>query len=127
MRPEELRIGNFYNHVKAGEIQLDAEWISYFAKFTELLEPIPLTEDWLKKMGFEQDTALGLSTNTYSKQVKSDMPNWIFGLSHVLPINNWQLYLGKSQQYQVTTIEFVHQLQNLFYALTGEELTIQKN
>lgn len=74
------------------------------------VEPIPLTEEWLVKFGFEK---------LYSEYTKGD-----------LMIENeytdkgvWNVSIGKYQS--PTDMLFVHQLQNLFFALTGKELEIK--
>jgi hypothetical protein len=76
---------------------------------------IPLTEEWMDKMGFmgmRNDFIGGnnwwrtnLSSNFQDGKLnKIWMPDSALNLSH---------------------IEFVHQLQNLYFALTGTELTIK--
>jgi hypothetical protein len=75
-----------------------------FILLEEEAKPIPLTEEWLVKFGFEGwdkgDYTMNLSNANFYK----------------LPI--WQP-LAKN-------IKHVHQLQNLYFALTGEELTIKE-
>ncbi len=116
-----LRIGNLLTHdartcrvtslIENGESNYDIE--TRFVKGGEVrfnsiiyvgLEPIPLTEEWLVKFGFEGwdkgDYTMNLSNANFYK----------------LPI--WQP-LAKN-------IKHVHQLQNLYFALTGEELTIKE-
>lgn len=81
-------------------------------------EPIPLSEEWLKRLGFESGDDcfyknlrptmwgyLNLQTEDYSVSISPDI-----GGIHV-PGNE---------------IKFLHQLQNLFYALTGQELEISR-
>ena len=76
--------------------------------------PIELTEEWLLKFGFEKltDKSRGFNSNsyTYTKGI-----SFIVHLNDkLLSVNFWQ---GNEKKY-------VHELQNLFFALTGEELTI---
>jgi len=78
------------------------------------LEPIPLTEDWLLKFGFRFDSI-----------------DWEFPKDSIFFIG-W--YAGKfclgSGSDGVTKenyIEYVHQLQNLYFALTNEELEVKAN
>lgn len=78
------------------------------------LEPIPLTEDWLIKFGFNNHETFWSKT---------------WGTNGVVIITYSQVY--KSFMYQLAqsvdkSISTVHQLQNLYYALTGEELTISE-
>ena len=70
---------------------------------------IPLTEEWLIKLGFmEHDAAF-------------DKDEWCFYIEK--HGGNWCLLMLRDNFY-IKTIEYVHQLQNLYYALTGEELEI---
>lgn len=115
MKAEELRIGNLYNHVASGVITLEADWISYFAKYPELLNGIPLTEEWLLRFGFEKDYDGNL--NLYSKQ--------LFTLKHYKGLKDVAL-LGYQNKVLGESVWYVHQLQNLYYALTNSELTLKE-
>lgn len=80
----------------------------------DMIKPIEITEDWLLKFGFEKltDKSKGFKSNsyTYTKGV-----SFIVHLNeNSLSVNFWQ---GNEKKY-------VHQLQNLFYALTGVELSV---
>ena len=79
------------------------------------IEPIPLTEEMLLKCGFEQ-----LSIGD--------------GYNYILSINGfgWSVNLKSNDvgfdflEYQsITKVKHLHQLQNLYHSLTGEELEIK--
>jgi hypothetical protein len=70
------------------------------------VQPIPLTEEWLVKFGFKKD-------EYYNAIVKQPIE------LHVQDNIYWCDILWNSME-----IKHVHQLQNLFFALTGEELII---
>lgn len=82
-------------------------------------EPIHLTEEWLVKFGFGRR----LETNGYYC-----FTNGVIELNH-----KFQLELFDSRPEEETTknfnppLQYVHQLQNLYYALNGEELTINND
>jgi len=75
------------------------------------IQPIPLTEEWLLKCGFER------VENNWKV-----LDNIVFKLSWerlaglVLVLENESIFLAH--------INYLHQLQNLYFALTGEELQI---
>jgi hypothetical protein len=75
-------------------------------------EPIPLTEDWLIRLGFEKT-----SNNEHTKD------RFVFRKQqHDLVINGFEYdYNG----ILLTRPEYVHTLQNLYFALMGEELTLK--
>lgn len=88
------------------------------------LSPIPLTEEWLKRVGFCKSST-GFMQLSFTKSVecfewyRSDMCGVIFteeGLSGFV----W--FGGDHVQ---AALDYVHQLQNLFYCLTGQELDIE--
>lgn len=125
MKATELRIGNLINKK---ELQMTVEnigenGINYYhgAEFDnptsdydewEILSGIPLTEEWLLKFGFkENDFCFILGTlNLYTSQHGA-----------------WDYYAGCGNERQwVTSIRYIHQLQNLFFAITGKELTIKE-
>tara|TARA_R110000803_G_scaffold121456_1_gene189570 strand:- start:214 stop:630 length:417 start_codon:yes stop_codon:yes gene_type:complete len=138
MKAKELRIGNLV-HSKADTVIMMSGWELYNMTVNEntnsetFLKPIPLTEEWLLKFGFdkpckydwynkrynttciEANEEMTVSWNIKSKRLsifdsmeETDMVNI---LSH--PI------------YCAQDLDYVHQLQNLYFALTGEELEIK--
>lgn len=76
------------------------------------IQPIPLTKEWLTQFGF--------SNNGYGEFVKGrymiDCEYTDKGLFEFC-------ILGKALPDM--EVEYVHQLQNLYFALTGKELTIE--
>jgi hypothetical protein len=71
-------------------------------------EPIPLTEEWLIKLGFEKN----ITTDLYPT-FSYDIVNVNDGIVYVL---NYGF---------VNHIKYVHQLQNLYFTLTREELKLK--
>ncbi len=104
MKASELRIGNLVNYCNKISV-LNAELFLQLLKYTTPFEPIPLTEEWLLKFGFEH---LGSSRFDFKRFT-------------------YYLYDGSfyNQSSRLSTIKYVHQLQNLYFALTNEELTIK--
>jgi hypothetical protein len=73
-------------------------------------EPIPLNEQWLLNFGFEK--------NIYTELFKKN------GHQIDLSVIKCLFYLTETADWY-KEIEYVHQLQNLYHALTGEELTLK--
>lgn len=107
MKATELRIGNWIQDEENTHYQVeveDIENLNYYEKYQETMFPIPLTEEWLVKFGFEYSDLNGDS-----------------GLWKIPP---FQIY-GKCNQFIYDyrlDVNYVHQLQNLYFALTYEEL-----
>ena len=78
-------------------------------------EPIPLTEEWLERFGFSVRKSLGFEAydldDTYTIYYNTTATPYGFELSFGVDFE--------------IEIKHVHQLQNLYFALTGEELTIK--
>ena len=81
------------------------------------LKPIPLNEDWLVKFGFEN--------------VDDEIDYSEFVLNYVTIEGNgsdkqepFHFVRGVDYRERKTEIKYVHQLQNLYFALTGIELTL---
>lgn len=82
-------------------------------------EPIPLTPEILERCGFE-DTSGGYRA-TGSEVVFSKLIN------QSVKIDLWEQWpTGYSLPYYGNKLESLHQLQNLYFALTGEELEIKE-
>ena len=79
------------------------------------IEPIPLTEEWLLKFGFE----FNVLTNRY------ELDDWRFDITK--PANYDGLLLCEGSTAITDRIKYVHQLQNLYFALTGEEFVLLKS
>lgn len=119
MEAKELRIGNL---VKVFDYKPKVEFDT-IATITQYgwetvngyngIEPIPLTEEWLLKFGFEINRHFARLNN--------------FELGFITREKNWQLEysIGTIGKWILKDIEYVHQLQNLYFALTGEELELK--
>lgn len=73
------------------------------------IKPIHLTEEWLLKFGFEKDNAGSFS----SKMID----NYSIRIWYVSGAFRWTANYFCSAE-----LKYVHQLQNLYFALTGQEL-----
>lgn len=113
MKANELRIGNLVYGVITHRVikSINEDYYTDTYNNSTLIrdaKPIPLTEEWLVKFGWEL-TPLNASFKRYNR--KSG-----FMIIEVYDDNKfWAEYIY---------VKYVHQLQNLYFALTGEELTI---
>ena len=82
----------------------------------EGVKPIPLTEEWLKRFDFTFNELY--TGNWYSKR---DLVIQCKNINMVLIGVNGGL--GGSTAFHQVKVAYVHQLQNLYCALTGTELT----
>lgn len=135
MKASELRIGNYLTNFLGEVFQANGVTIANFHQneFGEP-EPIQLTEEWLIKFGLEvpKDTFFEYDkctyTNVFSNFKKTsqsciDATYVINGLHFSEDSNGfWFQIMDKS-----TKIKYVHQLQNLYFALTGKELEYAPN
>ena len=109
MKTNELRIGNWVNYCNGKRI-LDAELFLQLLKYTTPFDPIPLTEDWFLKFGIERRQIKDLiSYNTNQLEL------------YQYASNNNKIFFEHA--HGEVELKYVHQLQNLYFALTGEELT----
>lgn len=111
MDAKELRIGN-YVYAQSGKLVVNRDSIykveNVNIQSARKYEPIPLTEEWMLKFGFEE--SYWQASGKFAHWIK-DGADWFDG------------DLNCIVYYRVTEIKYVHQLQNLYFALTGEELT----
>ncbi len=77
-------------------------------------EPIPLTEEWLERFGCKKQTSSAKGIGEFDWY---ELPNGM-DLVWVLSSKSWV----RIETVESVTIKHVHQLQNLYFALTGEEL-----
>ena len=116
MKASELRIGNYILDNDDNVNEVDSDLIHYIDccdNNESGFEPIPLTEEWLVKFGVLEGFGIGLyhininDINILMIDLKGGFAD--IGDEVTLKYN----------------IKYVHQLQNLYFALTGEELTIK--
>jgi hypothetical protein len=120
MKANELRIGNWF--IEKDEVkQFDGD-------FYHLLEcnPIILSQHWLEKLGFKK--------NDKNRWVKEKSHYAIFYFEYYSTGENnsmWRIQYhdtdyGNNEYHDChqwgERIKYVHQLQNLYFALTGKEL-----
>lgn len=120
MKASELRIGNWVN-TEGNELIVDGRVINdaWMGKF-KTIEGIPLTEQWLVKFGFKRSDTIGKSSSFLFIMIGGSE-------LHINP-DNGVVWIERNTNVfnNPALIEYVHQLQNLYFALTGEELTIKE-
>ena len=106
---EVLQIGRHFSEVLLmGEIPAQKEeWIKIS---NGDLSPIPLNSEWLERLGFKSN----IWTALWSKDDLS--------INIATPFYAWY---GKESK-TISDIKYVHQLQNLYFALTGQELEVKE-
>tara|TARA_R110000868_G_scaffold171056_2_gene406545 strand:+ start:350 stop:718 length:369 start_codon:yes stop_codon:yes gene_type:complete len=122
MKATELRIGNYYQYagnngiiytqvkeIKHNQFGLlgDFDGTNY-----EICKPIQLTKEWLIKFGFD---------NTYNDLNWYIKGNYCFSFLKELDLIVFKI---KFQTVGICTIKYVHEVQNIYFALTGEELSL---
>jgi hypothetical protein len=117
LRASELRVGNI---TTLGVVSLidqdvfrvvDSEGDSFKNTWAEI-KPIPLTEEWLLKFGFV--------SNPYK-----DRYELIAKINIIIECDKTKGLIDLYCE-QFPHIKYVHSLQNLYFALTGEELKEQE-
>ena len=144
---QELRIGNyildetgvitiivaidserkFWNEIIQKEFKATArlimldnfDWNTSYGCWVEKLKPIPLTEEWLLKMGFEKE----IDDSSFIRKVYyyiNDFEVEFHGNKLVFRVENKHV-----TNYFAHHTKYVHQLQNLIFSLSGEELKLK--
>jgi hypothetical protein len=118
MKANELRLGNHINYEfkkdsgNKKEILVTVQDIKYIETQSMFYyTPIPLTREWLLGLGFEH-----YSNNEYEIRSEGVSFNWdrVYGLV---------VFLENSiESISLEHIKYVHQLQNLYFLLTDNEL-----
>lgn len=128
IKASELRVGNWVKH--AGTItplQVDVYSFVRMEEWFEEYDPIPLTPEILEKCGFEAFMILDDQQDYRGEYLaKSGFRLYIdpgekcyyfrYGDTELYPVEKHEI-----------EIKFLHELQNLYFALTGEELEVNLN
>lgn len=116
MDAKQLRIGN-YVYAQSGKLVVNRDSIykveNVNMQSARKYKPIPLTEEWLLRLGFDFVPDLHAYADENHYIVPFHDGTFQF---HPFCTNDEDCW---------KTLEYVHQLQNLYFALTGEELQIK--
>lgn len=93
------------------------------------LRPITLTEEWLLKFGFKPEKAPNGVTRNYTIFHGDSvlLANYNKSAKEVHSIGIIHPMIDSTLTNFVWHVKHVHELQNLFFALTGNELTLDNN
>ncbi len=128
MNVTELRIGNLVESsymmkefeetiVSSNHLSFLEDGVHHFVR----LKPIPLTEEWLEKFGFDNI----LNTKNYQITIGKGLTfsiawNGTFCITSIYVVSGPETFIMPAN------IKYVHQLQNLYHSLTGEELKVKE-
>jgi hypothetical protein len=108
MDEKEVRIGNYVN-IEDTILRIELQELYYNAS---IMTPIPITEEWLLKFGFEKDYSnYIIEAGDYFHSIKKDGEEWIYSYDE-----------SDACCYELRSIKYIHQLQNLYFALNDKEL-----
>ncbi len=106
IQANELRLGNYYQWDGEGKfLQISIEQLQKLLIGTTRIKPVPITEEWLLKLGFINDDA--------QRYFKNGI--YLILYDEGCTILHNQIHINYF---------YVHQLQNLYFAVTGEELIL---
>lgn len=112
MKANEIRIGNLIvESLSFGSDKVIKVDSNIFNRRIDEFIPIPLTEEWLLKFGFKKN----LNSNDIIYYILAGECLLEYNLTHNFA--DIDLFID---------IKYVHQLQNLYFALTNEELTYEQ-
>ncbi len=116
----ELRIGNFVNIIGVVPIQIDAQRILSISNGDDDYEPIKITEEFLtKKFVFEKIVSEKYDLYGGPFYSKEDYDIFSSGSSWYFVICNYM------DNPPTVKIEYIHQLQNIYFALKQKELELK--
>lgn len=131
MDANQLRIGNLTrDKLNKTTYEINVRSLLYIIECEEAskeisIEPIPMDEKWLLKFGFDNinlkyhgnDEIIGLYLENIDSYLTFDNNEW-----RLEQDDDWR---DGGNHHDLPNIEFVHQFQNLYFALTGKELTLK--
>ncbi len=119
MKENELMIGNYLKYPNTEAFKLEQDDLTsknFWCDFYEgIIKPVPLTEKWLLKFGFNMSQKFNYyMLFEFAKNFTCYYENGVISIE--------QFCEG---DYPLKHIKYVHQLQNLCFALTQKQLEIK--
>jgi len=105
MKENELRVGNIVHN---GVVREQEIYDSSYIELAQFYEPVPLTEELLLRFG------------AVKKGIYLD-----FHLLSLLKTKTGRFEVYLDEAWELTTIDYVHEWQNLYYAINKTELTLK--
>lgn len=125
MEAKKFRIGNFIqDYYKQEPYKIDAQGIMNCYEIEKkvkfqptMYSSIELTDEWLLNFGFKVVSQFTYICDCHNDEIETD----------IYSLNNVKIYYKVEFDFYVydgesSEINYVHELQNLFFALTGTEL-----
>lgn len=107
MEARELRLGNYIRNMYGEVIKVDLKVLKQVSK-GELFGVVELTDEILIKCGFVHSGMYYVKDQVYIHKQGVILPDFVY-----------------KYNYTHITIMFLHELQNLYYCLTGQELNLK--
>jgi len=111
MKTTELRVGNWVQDNDGDQDKVDLDILAHLIYYN--IEPIPFTEEWAERMEFTR---------------VPDTNKWRHGRLSIdfdRMLVKWDYSIFRDHSTQKEKSFIVHDIQNLYFALTGEELEIK--
>lgn len=129
MLSREIRLGNWLKYPNTNPFQVSAVYLqshNFWEDIDDNIEPVPLTEEWLLRLGFTKDTYTGFGgkLHTYFRmdKFKEVLPHRrCFEIDFWAESNTGTPFMLRYYDFGVM-IYSVHQLQNIFFELIRKEL-----
>ena len=147
MTAKELRIGNYVTHNDYSDgifavseitrndngfiIDTSGGKNGFWGNHISLVNPIQITEEWLIELGFKIKNHDKLAKHCFEHDANGMniiLARWHDNFDVYTKYDPIGLRKGRNAYNYITNnrgIRYIHQLQNLYFALTGEELVIQ--
>lgn len=133
MKLTDLRIGNLVyapSMVEKTPIKIAVEHFQNIAEIATF-SPIPIDDEWIEQLGWENSETIyeGYSEVVASKRYKYGkyMILWNYFIKDErYTLWSTEPFRHKEEETCLKTIDYVHQLQNLYYFLEGKELKLKE-
>lgn len=119
MKLEDLRIGNYV--IQKGSNFIETVTLELLNRIDIILAPIPLTEEILLRLGFEYYEPL-----RHFRIVIDDVWYWVKSVNGKFLFSLTNLNYDEKNHLPPLKIDFVHDLQNVFYCFEKTELTLNR-
>lgn len=126
MIASELRVGNLVSKSHGKTWKVQGYDIAEFKSDWKIIRPMPITQAWVEMAGFElyliDPAEDGCAEIRSYRRWANEKKRIYYAVSFSGDLIQFLIHRNERDHFVLRNVAYVHELQNLFFSLTGQEI-----